>query len=162
MSDNPGNHPDRSLVPGGPGGSDLSDLGGDPPCWAHLRDDGDDTVALPEGAVIADLRDVTLSGGAVWSLPHGGDLDANLVRLEPGHRIEAHVNAEVDVLVFVQSGSGQIDIGDTRTDLTADHLVLVPKGVRRAIVAGPGGITYLSVHRRRSPLGIADRPKAER
>jgi len=162
MSDSSGNHADRSPVSGAPGGSDLSDLGGDPPCWAHLLDAGHDTAALPDGAVIADLGDVTLSGGAVWSLPHGGDLDANLVRLEPGHRIEAHVNTEVDVLVFVQSGSGRIDLGHTSTDLTADHLVLVPKGARRSIVAGPGGITYLSVHRRRRPLGLADRSKAER
>jgi quercetin dioxygenase-like cupin family protein len=136
-------------------GSDAS-VGGDPPCWAHLFEDG---PALPEAAVIADLGDVALSGGAVWSLPHGGDLDANLVRLEPGHRIEAHVNTEVDVLVFVQSGTGRIDLGDTRTDLTADHLVLVPRGVRRSIAAGPSGITYLSVHRRRGLLAMADRSK---
>jgi mannose-6-phosphate isomerase-like protein (cupin superfamily) len=140
-------------------GSDAS-IGGDPPCWAHLFEDDRDAAALPNGAVIADLGDVTLSGGAVWSLPHGGDLDANLVRLEPGHRIEAHVNAEVDVLVFVQSGTGRIDLGDTRADLTADHLVLVPRGVRRSIAAGPSGITYLSVHRRRGLLGTVDRSKA--
>lgn len=137
----------------------MSEVGGDPPCWAHLLDTGHGAAALPEGAVIADLGDVTLSGGAVWGLPHGGDLDANLVRLEPGHRIEEHVNSEVDVLVFVQLGTGQIDLGDTRTDLTADHLVLIPKGVRRSIAAGPAGLTYLSVHRR---LGIAGSSKAGR
>jgi len=62
----------------------MSDLGGDPACWAHMFDTWDDEAALPEGALIADLEDAPVSGGAVLSLPHGGDLDTNLIRLEPG------------------------------------------------------------------------------
>ena len=57
------------------------DVGGDAPCWAH-RFEGNERMA----PVVADLGSVDLSGGsgAVWSLPHDGDLDANLVHGESG------------------------------------------------------------------------------
>ena len=136
----------------------MSDLGGDPACWAHLFDDHEDTHDLggpPEGALIVDLGAAPVGGGgAIWSLPHGGDLDANLVRLDPDGAIGEHVNNDVEVLLFVQSGAGQVQIGEMRHDLAADYLALIPRGVRRTITAGPSGITFLSVHRRRSPLGI--------
>ncbi|MEZ5246028.1 MAG: hypothetical protein R2707_13095 [Acidimicrobiales bacterium] len=136
----------------------MSDLGGDPACWAHLFDEGDDDSGidgLPDGALTVDLGAARVGGGGViWSLPHGGDLDANLVRLDPDGAIGEHVNNDVDVLMFVQSGAGQVYIGETRRDVASDHLVLIPRGARRSITAGSSGITYLSVHRRRSPLGI--------
>lgn len=128
----------------------AGDTGGDAPCWAHLFEDG--------GALVADLgADPSRSGGAVWSLPHGGDLDANLVRLAPGQEIGAHVNREVDVLIVVHGGDGEIVVDDRRQPLWADHLALVPKGSMRSILAGDTGIAYLSVHRRRGPLGITPR-----
>jgi len=105
--------------------------------------------------VVVDLGSApTGSGGAVWSLPHGGDLDANLVRLDAGEGIGDHVNNDVDVLLFVQSGSGRLIIDGAATTLGADHLALIPRTTTRSIAAGPSGITYLSVHRRRGPLGI--------
>lgn len=139
----------------------LDDQGGDPPCWAHLFDEDpcepadQRACSATIGPVVIDLGSArTGSGGAVWSLPHGGDLDANLVRLDPGAGIGAHVNNDVDVLVFVQSGSGQLMIDDAVEPLGPDYVALIPKGVSRSITAAPSGITYLSVHRRRSPLGI--------
>lgn len=143
------------------------DLGGDPACWAHLLDEDHDErvrpVLDPDGAageaVVVDLGSAAHgSGGAIWSLPHGGDLDANLVRLDPGAGIGEHVNDHVDVLVFVQSGSGHLTIDHTSHQLGPDHVALIPTGARRTVVAGPRGITYLSVHRRRGPLGITKRP----
>ena len=139
----------------------LDDLGGDPPCWAHLFDDEqcespdreNDNAAIEP--VVVDLGSArTGSGGAVWSLPHGGDLDANLVRLDPGAGVGEHVNNDVDVLVFVQSGSGRLNIDGTAQPLGSDHLALIPRAASRSITAGPSGMTYLSVHRRRRPLGI--------
>lgn len=116
---------------------------------------------LVTGALVADLGAVSVgSGGAVWSLPHGGDLDANLVRLDPGAAIDAHVNDELDVLVFVQSGTAVLTVDDQTQPLGPDHLALIPKGARRTIVAGNGGITYLSVHRRRAPLKISRSSKS--
>ena len=141
----------------------MSERGGDPPCWAHLFDDPEHSGHGLGAPVVADLGAVTVRGnGAVWSLPHGGDLDANLVRLQSGGHIGEHVNDDVDVLMFVQSGGGHVRLGDVRVDLAPDHLVLVPRGERRAISAGPNGITYLSVHRRRDPLGIKGSTKGNR
>jgi quercetin dioxygenase-like cupin family protein len=132
------------------------DLGGDPPCWAHLFDgETAQSPATPDlGPFVADLGSASGSGGAIWSLPHGGDLDANLVRLDPGANIGSHVNNDVDVLIFVQSGSGGLTVNNRVRQLGTDHLVLIPKGSERSIVADALGITYLSIHRRRTPLGI--------
>lgn len=107
-------------------------------------------------SVVADLGSLSPGGGpgAVWSLPHGGDLDANLVRLRAGDVIDTHVNDDVDVLVYVQSGGGDLTVDDDEHHLRSDVLVLIPRGARRRITAGPTGMYYLSVHRRRSPLTI--------
>ena len=106
-------------------------------------------------AVVVDLDSAgSGSGGAVWSLPHGGDLDANLIRLDAGAVIGEHVNREVDVLLIVRSGTGELTLDGSGQRLAADSLALIPRGASRAVAAGPEGITYLSVHRRRGPLGI--------
>lgn len=97
------------------------------------------------------------SGGAVWSLPHGGDLDANLVCLDANGEIGAHVNNEVDVLMFVRSGSGSVTVDDETVPVGSDHLVWIPKGSRRSVTAGSGGISYLSVHRQRGGIDITPR-----
>ena len=93
-------------------------------------------------------------GGVVWKLPHEGDLDGNLVRLAAGRSIDEHVNDEVDVLVVVRSGGGELTVDGTAHPLVATALALVPRGSRRSITAGPGGIAYLSIHRRREGLSI--------
>jgi mannose-6-phosphate isomerase-like protein (cupin superfamily) len=110
---------------------------------------------------LVDLGSIATRGrsGAVWSLPHGGDLDANLVRLDADGAIESHVNNEVDVLIAVVSGCGHLLIDDASHDLRGDMIALVPKGARRTIVADVRGMSYLSIHRRREPLGISANPK---
>ncbi len=135
-----------------------SELGGEAPCLAHLFDD----VAEPVGDVspggqglIVDLGSAgSGSGGAIWSLPHGGDLDANLVRLDPDATIGHHRNNDVDVLIIVHSGTGEITINDITRNVSSGHLALIPRMASRSVKAGPEGINYLSVHRRRSPLTI--------
>lgn len=93
----------------------------------------------------------------MWSLPHGGDLDANLVRPDPGGTIGEHVNDDVDVLMFVQSGTGHLIVDGHTHSLRSDVLVLIPCGARRQVTAGPTGMFHLSVHRRRGPLTISPR-----
>jgi quercetin dioxygenase-like cupin family protein len=108
------------------------------------------------GAVVVDVGSTDTRGrpGAVWSLAHGGDLDANLVHLDPGGLIAAHTNDEVDVMILVIAGRGQLCIDSAVHSLRGDVLALVPKGSPREIRAGDQGITYLTVHRRRAPLRI--------
>ena len=104
---------------------------------------------------VIDLADVAAdAGGAIWSLPHGGDLDANLVRLHPRQAIDDHVNDEVDVLISLRSGSGEVVVDGVAHPLTPDTLVLVPRGASRRLTAGDSGISYLTVHRGRGPLTI--------
>ena len=143
--------------------TDDSDLGGEPACWAHFVDELDggtearDLDADDLDAV--DLGDVDESGGsgAVWSLPHGGDLDANAVWLRPGDVIDEHINGEVDVLVVVWSGAGELTVDGGDVPLRPGVVVQVPKGARRGIRSGSDGLTYLSVHRRRDGLSISRR-----
>lgn len=137
------------------------ELGGDPPCWAHMFSDDPDGVegeAPGSDPLVVDLDAVgSGTGGAVWSLPHGGDLDANLIRLDSLGEIGAHVNNEVDVLMVVRSGGGTVTIDSERVPISSGHLAWIPRGSNRSIAAGNDGISYLSVHRRRGPLTIAQR-----
>lgn len=138
----------------------MSDLGGEPACWAHLVDELD-TTAGGDVPVVVDVGRLPDGGtGTIWSLPHGGDLDANLVRLDDGTEIEEHVNDEVDVLVVVWHGTGTLTVGERSTDLRPGVVALVPRGARRSFRAAPGGVDYLSVHRRRGPMTIGGTPDA--
>jgi quercetin dioxygenase-like cupin family protein len=132
-------------------------MGGDPACWVHLVGDLDEGSG-PERPMRVDLSRLASQGsGAVWSLPHGGDLDANLVRLGPAEAIGEHVNGEVDVFVVVWDGSGELVSEEWSAALHAGVVVLVPRGVGRSIRAGESGLRYLSIHRRRGPLTIGRR-----
>lgn len=127
------------------------DEGGDPACWAHLFED--------DGVVAADLTSLlgAPGDGVHWTLERDGDLNANLVRLEPGHVVGEHTNSEVDVLVVGLAGGGHIVLDTTTVSLAPHVVVHLPKGVTRAIHAGPDGLTYLTVHRRRAGLSITRR-----
>jgi quercetin dioxygenase-like cupin family protein len=113
-----------------------------------------------ETRIVTDLGLVPTRGGdgVVWSLPHGGDLDANLVRLGSGATIGEHRNDEVDVLVYVQSGTGELTVDGEVQPLAGENLALIPRGRRRSIRAGRRGLTYLSIHRRRNGLTLTQRP----
>ncbi|MGD9996308.1 MAG: cupin domain-containing protein [Ilumatobacteraceae bacterium] len=132
----------------------MSDLGGDAPCWAHLFDDVDVDRFRPQ-PISVDLTRLSADGrGAIWSLPHGGDLDANLVVLSAGDEIAAHVNDEVDVLFVVVDGSGEVLVDAWSAELSPGVVVLVPSSCSRTVRAGTDGIRYLTVHRRRGLLQI--------
>ena len=138
-------------------GTDHDEQGGDPACWAHLLDEEASGSTAP---VIAELADVKGVGGAVWSLPHGGDLDANLVRLAPGSGIGEHVNSEVDVLMVIRDGDGELTVDGTVHALVPSSVALVRRGSNRAVRAGGRGVEYLSIHPRRGPLTIKRPPPA--
>lgn len=131
--------------------------GGESACWAHLLGDGEDP-----SEVLVDLGRIGGTGesGVVWNLQHGGDLDANLVHLAPHALIDEHAEHELDVLVVVLAGAGVLTVDGEDRDLRRDVLALLPRGARRRVGAGPLGLVYLSVHRRRDPLRITRRPGA--
>ena len=123
--------------------------GGDPACWSHLFD------GTEVGAVV-DLTELgKLPGpGVVWSATGSRDLNVNLVRLPAGEHIDEHRNDEVDVLVVVLSGSGEITIDDKVHPITGQQALMIPAGRRRSISAAGWDLSYLSIHRARGPLSI--------
>ncbi|NMO33490.1 procyclic form-specific polypeptide B-alpha [Streptomyces sp. GMY01] len=115
----------------------------------------------PEPRVLCDARavaaDPPLPGGVLWKLAEAGrQLDANLVRLAPGGRVAPHAEPELDVLVFVVAGDGVLGAGtaDEPLPLAKGATVWLPHGSTRSITAGPDGLSYLTVHRRRPGLWI--------
>lgn len=94
--------------------------------------------------------------GAIWRLPlRGRDLDSNLVHLDPAGSIDSHHGPDHDVLVHVVAGSGSLATeGDEPVALTPGALVWLPRRSERAITAGPDGLTYLTVHQRRTELAL--------
>lgn len=103
---------------------------------------------------VVDLLAPADGNGVVWSTSPEG-FHANLVSLEPGGAIDAHRNDEVDVLVIVLAGAGQVDVDGVPTELRAGIAVVVPKGTERRIAAGRDeGMRYMTVHARRGPMSI--------
>lgn len=117
--------------------SDEHPLGGDNPCWAHLLDDADPSAG----------------SGVVWSLPHDGDLDGNFVHLRPGATIDPHVNADLDVLLVVWNGRGELVVDGEASVLEQGVTTLIRKGTERSIRADDD-LRYLSIHRHRIAFGI--------
>jgi quercetin dioxygenase-like cupin family protein len=107
---------------------------------------------MPDAVLPVDLASLAAGGdraGALWRLD-GEDLQANLVRLGPGDRIQPHRNDEVDVLVVVVLGRGELTLDGQVHRLAPTVLAHLPKGTVRAVEAVDGPLAYLSVHRRRS------------
>lgn len=126
------------------------DEGGDPACWAHLFGEEDGGGASADLAPLLDAA----GDGVHWTLDPSDDLNANLVRLEPGHVMAEHVNDEVDVLLVVLAGGGRAVV-DASTVALRPHVVThLAKGARRSVHAGSAGLAYLTVHRRRGGLTI--------
>lgn len=100
------------------------------------------------------LRTDPNGDGVHWTLEGDGDLNVNLVHLDPGSGVETHGNREVDVVVIVLEGNGRLCLDGTDHALAPNVLAVIPKGTERSISAGLDGLSYLTVHRRRAPLGI--------
>ena len=111
-------------------------------------------VTEPTVHALAALRG---SGGPLWGTA-SEELNATLLAWAPREGTPEHVNAERDVLVHVVAGAGMLLLDGVEHELAAGDVAIVPKGVRRRIVAGAEGIRYLTAHRRRGGLAIARAP----
>lgn len=93
--------------------------------------------------------------GVVWKLQaRARDLDSNIIALPPDGTIGAHTGPEVDVLIHVLAGTGQLMTELSTVDLAAGALVWLPRRSRRRFTAGPDGLRYLTVHQRRQALAL--------
>lgn len=129
------------------------DVGGDPPCWAHLlEEEGDgDSASGPPVVDLAALARAGAAPGAAWSI-QSDDLNVNLVVFPNGEGVEGHVNREVDVLIVAIAGDGILEVDGVHRPLRAGQAVIVPKGARRAIRSASDPFAYLTCHRRRAGL----------
>jgi uncharacterized protein (DUF2249 family) len=94
-----------------------------------------------------------LASGAVWKLEvRDRDLDSNIIAIPPGGAIDAHRGPDLDVLIHVLSGSGTLTSERGTLDLEPGVLAWLPRRSMRQLSAGPGGLRYLTVHRRRQAL----------
>lgn len=89
--------------------------------------------------------------GAIWSL-NAEQLNVNLMRLGSGAGIPAHVNNELDVLIVVFEGTGELQIDAATLQLSPGIVLVIPRGARRAIRCVQGPLAYLTAHRQRGGL----------
>jgi uncharacterized protein (DUF2249 family) len=109
-----------------------------------------DTSALgaPDAADVA-------GAGVAWKLQmRERDLDSNVITLAPSAAIGAHHGPDLDVLVHVLSGSGQLVTELNAAPLRPGSLVWLPRRSLREVTAGPDGLMYLTVHQRRQALTL--------
>lgn len=116
--------------------------------------------------ILADVAELTAdpagaASGAAWRLEQEPrDLDANVVRLPPGGRNQPFDGPALDILVLVVAGSGLLHTSDQDVPIRAGQVLWLPRQSRRGFTAGPEGLAWLTVHRRKPGLGIGRRPEA--
>jgi quercetin dioxygenase-like cupin family protein len=94
-----------------------------------------------------------MSRGPVWGAA-SEDMNATILVWPAGEGPGEHVNESRDVLYVVVDGSLELAVdGETHTLRQGDALI-VPKGARRALVAGPDGVRYATAHLRRGGLEV--------
>jgi quercetin dioxygenase-like cupin family protein len=61
------------------------------------------------------------------------------------------------VLYVVIAGAATLRLDGVATELHTGEALIVDKGIRRALSAGPDGVRYLTAHVRRGPLQLRKR-----
>jgi len=113
-------------------------------------------VLADTGALSTAAADAT---GVIWKLQmRERDLDSNVIALAPGATIDAHAGPDVDVLIHVLAGSGQLCTELGTLALRPGSLTWLPRRSRRQFTAGPDGLKYLTVHQRRQALTLTTAP----
>ncbi|WP_217254910.1 hypothetical protein [Streptomyces sp. AC602_WCS936] len=121
---------------------------------------GTPTGNAPLPRVLCDTAELLSLGddaaaGALWRLAEPGrQLDANVVRVPAGGRVGTHTEPDLDVLLLVLDGAAALVCADGERPLRTGALTWLPHGSARGVAAGPDGVTYLTVHRRRPGMRI--------
>jgi uncharacterized protein (DUF2249 family) len=123
-------------------------------------------AATPLPRILCDTREIATgqfgpdASGAVWRLQVSRrHLDANIIHLEPGSRIQAHAGPDLDVLWHILQGYGHLMTEVGMLALRPGELLWLPRLSRREIAAGDEGLTYLTVHPRRPGITIQPVPQ---
>jgi quercetin dioxygenase-like cupin family protein len=100
------------------------------------------------------------SAGVAWKLePTPRQLDANIVHLTSYRGIDMHTGPELDVLILVLDGGGELLTDNGSVELTRGSLVWLPRLSRRGFQAHIEGLTYFTVHQKRPGLSIGLPPR---
>lgn len=94
--------------------------------------------------------------GPVWG-GESTDLNATLLEWPAGEGPVEHVNDQLDVLYVIVAGSATLTVDGEPRKLGTGGVTIVEKGARRALVAGPGGVRYVTAHKRRGGLQLKSR-----
>ena len=109
------------------------------------------THAAPTWADLLERAATSTHSGPAWS-HESEDLDVTLLSWEAGHRIAAHANNEVDVVIIGIEGSGVVEVDEVAHAMAPGVVLLIPQGCERAIESTSARFSYLSVHKRRRGL----------
>jgi quercetin dioxygenase-like cupin family protein len=90
--------------------------------------------------------------GPVWGAA-SEELNATKLVWPAGEQIAEHV-ADRDVVYVVVDGSVTLTVDGDANDLSAGDVLIVEQGTRRSLLAGDGGVEYVTAHRRREGLQI--------
>ncbi len=144
-----------------PGSHGWDYLNQEPRDW-QVRISKLSTTSLPRVLVnTVDLTHDTSTelDGVAWKLEmRERDLDSNVIALPPDGTVDAHAGPDLDVLVHVLAGSGELTTELGVVTLSPGDLLFLPRRSRRAFTAGGDGLRYLTVHQRRQSLVIGMRP----
>ena len=79
--------------------------------------------------------------------PHNGakHLTFNYAKFEPGAAFTPHDHDASEDLILVLEGGGHIRIGDKRLPIETGDVILVSEGEFHGTIAGPDGLTCVSV-----------------
>jgi quercetin dioxygenase-like cupin family protein len=105
---------------------------------------------VDEGPVV-DLARASRRGGPQWGM-ESEELNATLLAWPAGSGVSEHRNDACDVLLVALEGSAALRVDGADHELFEDELILLPRGCTRSLTAGPDGVRYLSIYRRRGPL----------
>ncbi|HEY3543101.1 MAG TPA: cupin domain-containing protein [Gaiellaceae bacterium] len=94
-----------------------------------------------------------MNGGPIWGA-ESEELNATLLEWPAGDGPGETVS-KLDVVYAVVAGSITLTIDGEARELRAGDATIVPKDVRRSVVAGPDGARYLTAHRRRGLLQLS-------
>lgn len=112
-------------------------------------------LAASRNAAVSPVVDLigTRGTGPLWGT-ETEDLNATLLAWPSGGGPDEHVNDERDVVLVVVGGSATVAISGEPHTVHAGEALVIEKGLTRSISAGPDGVRYLSVHRRRGRLQV--------
>ncbi|MGH3001838.1 MAG: cupin domain-containing protein [Gaiellaceae bacterium] len=98
--------------------------------------------------------EIPARGGPEWGTATD-DLNATVLAWPAGGGAAEHVNHERDVVVVVLHGTAELELDGVCRRIAAGDVAVLDKGRRRRITAGPDGVRYVTVHRKRAGLSIA-------